>query len=143
MAYVADTVPHGVDRDVRMRTDTMGSKTQDIVAPGIHRPVNGSFRVRVAVGDRKRGGQQKETAFSAGTGLREMKAWQTKERAAMLRQGLVPVRGTLEGDIPNYLARVKRKLAHPMTAGRRSTRGFSDSVRGDGIPSHEMKFAGR
>ena len=113
MAHVGDTVHHGVDLNARMRTDDMGSKTQDIVAPGIHRLMNGSFRVRVAVGDRKRGGQQKETTFSPGTGLREMKAWQTRERAALLRQGLVPVRGTLEGDIPNYLARVKCTLAPP------------------------------
>jgi hypothetical protein len=31
----------------------------------------------------------------------------------MLCQILVSVRCTLEGDIPNYLARVNRKLAHP------------------------------
>jgi hypothetical protein len=95
-----------VDGNVRMRTDDMGSKTHDIVAAGIHRLMNGSFRVRVAVGDRKRGGQQKETTFSAGTGLREMKAWQIEQRAALRRERLVPARGTLASDIPTYSARM-------------------------------------
>jgi integrase len=41
-----------------------------------------------------------------------MKAWQTQERARLLRQGIVPARGTLEADLPAYLSKVKRKLAH-------------------------------
>jgi hypothetical protein len=90
----------------------MSSKIQQTVAPGIYRLGSGGFRVKVAVGDRKRGGHQRETTFPPNTGLREMKAWQTQERARLLRQGLVPARGTLEADLPAYLSKMKRKLAH-------------------------------
>ena len=90
----------------------MASRIQQTIAPGIYRLGSGGFRVKVAVGDRKRGGHQRETTFPPNTGLREMKAWQTHERARLLRQGIVPARGTLEADLPTYLAKMKRKLAH-------------------------------
>jgi integrase/recombinase XerC len=67
--------------------------------------------VKVAVGDRRRGGRQRETTFPADAGLREMKKWQTHERAKLLRQGIVPARGMLEADVPTYLSKMKRKLA--------------------------------
>lgn len=67
--------------------------------------------MKVAVGDRGRGGRQRETTFPADAGLREMKAWQTHERARLLRQGIVPARGMLEADVPTYLSKMKRKLA--------------------------------
>ncbi|OFW15714.1 MAG: hypothetical protein A3H29_08660 [Acidobacteria bacterium RIFCSPLOWO2_02_FULL_67_21] len=94
------------------RIPAMASRIQQTVAPGIYRLGSGGFRVKVAVGDRKRGGHQRETTFPPNTGLREMKAWQTHERARLLRQGIVPARGTLEADLPTYLAKMKRKLAH-------------------------------
>lgn len=90
----------------------MSSKIHERVAPGIYRLRSGGFRVRVAVGDRGRGGRQRETTFPASAGLREMKAWQTHERARLLRQGIVPVRGTLEADVPTYLSKMTRKLAY-------------------------------
>src|SRR5579864_680252 len=70
-----------------MGSNTMGTKTQAIVAPGIHRLMNGSFRVRVATGDRQRGGQQRETTFPGGASIREMKAWQTTTKAELLALG--------------------------------------------------------
>ena len=41
----------------------MSSKIQQTVAAGIYRLGSGAFRVKVAVGDRKRGGHQRETTF--------------------------------------------------------------------------------
>src|SRR5713226_1413637 len=92
---------------------TMGSKIQDTVAPGIYRLETGSFRVKVGVGDMARGGRQRETAFPAGTSLREMKAWQTTTRAGLMREDIRPAKGTLEADAERYLDRVRHRLAHP------------------------------
>jgi integrase len=91
----------------------MGTKTQAIVAPGIHRLMNGSFRVRVATGDRQRGGQQRETTFPGGASIRDMKAWQTTTKAELLRSGLIAASGTLESDLPRYMDRVRNRLAFP------------------------------
>lgn len=89
----------------------MPSTIHERVAPGIYRLQSGSFRVRVAVGDRGHGGRQRETTFPSDAGLRAMRAWQTHTRATLLRQGLVPVRGTLEADVPTYLTKMQRTLA--------------------------------
>jgi site-specific recombinase XerD len=91
----------------------MGAKIVDKLAPGIYRLASGAFRVKVAYGNRQRGGAQRETTFPAGTGIREMKGWQTQQRASLQRQTMLPVRGTLEADIPNYLLRVDAVLEFP------------------------------
>jgi site-specific recombinase XerD len=78
------------------------------LAPGIYRLRSGGFRVKVAVGDRKRGGQSSETTFPKGTALRKMVGWQTDERARLRRMSIVPATGTLKADIPRYL----NTLAH-------------------------------
>lgn len=70
---------------------------------------SGGFRVRVSVGDWKRGGQQRDTTFRAGTAIRKMKDWQTNTRALLKRQQLVPATGTLEADIPRYLETLEHK----------------------------------
>src|SRR5713101_626888 len=88
------------------------SQFQKIVrrlAPGIYELESGGFRVRVAVGDWKRGGQQRDTTFPAGTALRKMKDWQTDKRAMLKRQRFVPATGTLEADIPRYLDTLEHK----------------------------------
>ena len=81
----------------------MSQKIVRRIAPGIYELESGGFRVRVAVGDWKRGGQQRDTTFPAGTALRKMKDWQTDKRAMLKRQRFVPATGTLEADIPRYL----------------------------------------
>lgn len=81
--------------------------------PGIYPLPNGGFRVKVAVGDRKRGGHQRETTFRKGTALRTMTDWQTQKRAALKRQRLVPATGTLQADIPRYIELKEAKLAFP------------------------------
>jgi hypothetical protein len=73
------------------------------VAPGIYRLASGKFRVKAAWGDRARGGQARERVFPASTNLKEMKAWRDDAVAEMRRQKLIPVRGTLDSDIPRYL----------------------------------------
>ncbi len=91
----------------------MAAKIVSKIGRGIYRLSGGAFRVKVTIGDRTRGGRTREKQFSHDTGLREMKGWQTQQRAALLREGLVPVRGTLEADIPTYLAKKKPQLQHP------------------------------
>src|SRR5437762_3029424 len=68
------------------------------------RRLNGG-RVRVSVGDRKRGGRTRETTFPKGTALRVMQKWQTLKRAAFDREQIRIVRGMLETDAATYLAR--------------------------------------
>jgi hypothetical protein len=46
-------------------------RIEERLAPGIYRIASGGFRVPVAVGDWKRGGQQRDTTFPAGTALRK------------------------------------------------------------------------
>lgn len=81
--------------------------------PGIYPLPNGGFRVKVAVGDRKHGGQQRETTFPKRTALRTMTDWQTQTRAALKRQRLVPVTGTLEADAARYVETKATELAFP------------------------------
>ena len=76
----------------------------------MYRLENGSFRVKVAVGDRNRGGLKKEKTFARGTGLREMKAWQTTARAELTREDIRPARDTLAADVERYLALKKPHL---------------------------------
>jgi hypothetical protein len=90
----------------------MAAKIIGRVAPGIYELESGAFRVKVGVGDRRRT-RPREKQFPRGTSLRAMKAWQTQERAVLLRRGIVAARGTLAADIPRYLERVKPTLEHP------------------------------
>jgi integrase len=83
------------------------------VSKGIHKLPNGHFRVRVAFGDRCRGGVQKERTFPAGTGLKEMRKWQEDTKADLRRSAMRPAKGTLEADAPRYLERVQNRIAFP------------------------------
>jgi integrase len=88
------------------------AQSQKIVkrlATGIYEMESGGFLVKIAVGDRKRGGQQRYTTFPANTALRKMTSWQTQHRAVLMRQRLVPATGTLEADIPRYLDTLNHK----------------------------------
>src|ERR1019366_9914635 len=87
----------------------MSQKIVQKIASGIYKMASGGFRVRVTVGDWKRGGQQRDTTFPAGTALRKMTGWQTQMRATLMRQRLVPATGTLEADIPRYLDTLAHK----------------------------------
>lgn len=80
------------------------------VAPGIYRLASGGFRVRVSVGDSKRGGQSRETTFPKNTLRRKMQGWQADTRATLRRQRIVPAMGTLEADVPRYLDALKRNV---------------------------------
>ena len=73
-----------------------------VVAPGIYSVDNGSFRVAARVGDRKKG-RSKEKRFPKKTALRRMQAWQNDTRAALRRETLRPVLGTLAADVERYL----------------------------------------
>src|SRR5688572_31079167 len=70
---------------------------------GIYPLQNGTFRVKVALGDRKRGGQQREKTFPKGTALRKMQAWRDDTRALLRRTSLRPARGTLADGVERYL----------------------------------------
>src|SRR4051812_6124864 len=89
----------------------MSARIVHTPAPGIYEMATGAFRVRVSVGNRARGGQQRETTFPTGTVLRKMKEWQTQTRALLLRTRAVPATGTLEADIPRYLEALTHKPA--------------------------------
>ncbi len=80
----------------------MSSKIVETLGKGIYRTESGAVRVVVSKGDRKHGGRE-ETTFPAGTGLKEMKDWQTETRAMLLRQGTRVARGSLERDAEVYL----------------------------------------
>ena len=88
----------------------MGSKIVEPIAPAIYLLENGSFRVKAAVGDRSRGGRQKEKTFPKGTSLRQMKVWQSDQRSALRRTDLRPAKGTLAADVERYLALKKPAL---------------------------------
>lgn len=79
-------------------------KVVKVIAPGIYRMENGSFRVVARVGDRKIGPRPKEKRFPKGTALRKMLAWQNDTRASLRRVSLRPVKGTLADGVERYLA---------------------------------------
>ena len=81
-------------------------KVESVIAPGIYRMDNGSFRVVARVGDRKTGPRPKEKRFPKGTALRDMKRWQEDQRAEMRRQDLRATKGTLAEDVDRYLREV-------------------------------------
>jgi site-specific recombinase XerD len=85
-------------------------KVESIVAPGIYRMDNGSFRVVARVGDRKTGPRPKEKRFPKGTALRALKSWQEDQRAELRRQDMRPARGTLADDVEQYLKLVEPRL---------------------------------
>src|SRR5580704_8375775 len=89
-------------------------KVESVIAPGIYRMDNGSYRVVARVGDRKTGPRPKEKRFPAGTALRVMKRWQEDQRAELRRENLRPVLGTLAADIERYLEKpeVKRLASY-------------------------------
>jgi hypothetical protein len=70
-------------------------KVESVIAPGIYRMDNGSYRVVARVGDRKTGPRPKEKRFAAGMALRVMKRWQEDQRSELRRENLRPVLGTL------------------------------------------------
>ena len=82
----------------------------NVVAPGIYRVDNGSYRVVARVGDRKTGPRPKEKRFPPGTALRTMKGWQEGQRAELRRLDLRPAKGTLADDVVQYLKLVKPRL---------------------------------
>jgi hypothetical protein len=85
-------------------------KVEKVIAPGIYRMENGSFRVVARVGDRKTGPRPKEKRFPANTALRTMKGWQEDTRAELRRQDLRPAKGTLADDVEQYLKLVQPRL---------------------------------
>lgn len=85
-------------------------KVEEVLAAGIYRMDNGSFRVVARVGDRKTGPRPKEKRFPAGTALRAMKRWQEDQRAELRRQDLRPAKGTLADDVEQYLKLVEPRL---------------------------------
>ena len=85
-------------------------KVESVLAPGIYRMDNGSYRVVARVGDRKTGPRPKEKRFPEDTALRTMKAWQEDARAEIRRQDLRPAKGTRADDVDQYLKLVKPRL---------------------------------
>src|SRR5438093_13250608 len=85
-------------------------KVQEVLAPGIYRMDNGTYRVVARVGDRKTGPRPKEKRFKPNTALRDMKRWQEDTRAELRRQDLRPAKGTLADDVEQYLKLVRPRL---------------------------------
>jgi len=81
-------------------------KVVKVVAPGIYRMENGSFRVVARVGDRKSGPRPKEKRFPAAAALRTMKTWQENTRAELRRQELRAATGTLASEVARYVREV-------------------------------------
>lgn len=91
----------------------MGAAIIQKAGEGIYLLSNRKFRVKAAWGDRTRGGLQREKTFPEGTSIKLMKRWRDDAIADMRRQSLIPVRGTLSGDIPRYLALVETTIENP------------------------------
>jgi integrase/recombinase XerC len=91
----------------------MGSPIDKKIDEGIYQLASGRYRVTVSVGDRARGGRTREKQFPPDAGIKTMKAWQHEQRAALRREDLRPALGTLNADIPGYLATVENRLEHP------------------------------
>jgi site-specific recombinase XerD len=85
-------------------------KVEAVIAPGVYRMENGSFRVVARVGDRKTGPRPKEKRFPAGTAPRTMRKWQEDQRAEMRRLDIRPATGTLADDIGRYLQEVSQSV---------------------------------
>ena len=85
-------------------------KVESVIAPGIYRMDNGSFRVVARVGDRKTGPRPREKRFPAGTASRVMRRWQDDQRAELRRLNIRPVKGTLSDDIDRYLREVNNSV---------------------------------
>ena len=85
-------------------------KVESVLAPGVYRMDNGSYRVVARVGDRKTGPRPKEKRFPVGTALRVMKRWQEDMRAELRRLDLRPVKGTLAEDVERYLKLMEPRL---------------------------------
>src|SRR6266480_4739466 len=85
-------------------------KVESVIAPGIYRMDNGSYRVVARVGDRKTGPSPKEKRFPSGTALRVMRRWQEDTRAELRRLDLRPVKGTLAEDVERYLKLMEPRL---------------------------------
>ena len=85
-------------------------KVERVLAPGIYRMDNGSFRVVARVGDRRTGPRPKEKRFPHGTALRAMKRWQEDQRAELRRNDFRPAKGTLSDDVEQYLNLVRPRL---------------------------------
>lgn len=82
-------------------------KVEKVIAPGIYRMDNGTYRVVARVGDRKSGPRPKEKRFPKDASVKAMKAWQEDRRAELRRQGLRAATGTLANDVTRYLQEVK------------------------------------
>lgn len=85
----------------------------NVVAPGIYRLPNGTFRAVARVGDRKTGPRPQEKRFPKNTPLREMKAWQEGKRSEMRRSDLRPATGTYAADRLKYLDCTEGQLEYP------------------------------
>lgn len=91
----------------------MGALISRRIAKGIYALKNGKFRVKAAWGDRKKGGRQTERTFESSATVKEMKRWRDDAIADIRRLAIVPVKGTLEADVPLYLDKVASTLQHP------------------------------
>jgi site-specific recombinase XerD len=116
-------------------------KVESVIAPGIYRMDNGSYRVVARVGDRKTGPRPKEKRFPTGTAPRVMKRWQEDQRSELRRENLRPVRGTLAADVPTYLERMQGQLQHPSDRKYEVQAWLSafGSRRRDSIEDHEIE----
>jgi site-specific recombinase XerD len=86
-------------------------KVEKVLAPGIYRMENGSFRVVARVGTKNHGTERRiERRFAPSAHLRQMKTWQEGQRAELRRQDIRPARGTLAEDVEQYLRLVKPRL---------------------------------
>jgi integrase len=116
-------------------------KVASVIAPGVYRMDNGSYRVVARVGDRKTGPRPKEKRFPTGTALRAMRRWQEDHRSELRRENVRPVRGTLAADVPTYLERIAGQLQHPSDRKHEILAWLSSfgHRRRDAIEDHEIE----
>ncbi len=82
-----------------------------VIARGIYKLDDGSFRVVAHAGNSRVNQRRKEKRFLAATGVREMKRWQNDVRAAFQRDGLRLQRDTLAADVPRFMRVMEQRLS--------------------------------
>jgi integrase/recombinase XerD len=95
---------------IERRTEMKNARVTAVVARGIYKLDDGSFRVVAHAGNSRVNQRRKEKRFPPATGVREMKRWQNDVRATFQRDGLRLQRDTLAADVPRFMRVMEQRL---------------------------------
>lgn len=81
----------------------MSRKIVRTIETGIYELEGGGYRVKVSLGDRKRGLPSAEKTFGVGTGLKEMRRWRKDQLRVLEASPLQTAKGTFADETRRYL----------------------------------------